>query len=105
MTGGEKNGRPLRVGLLTARVSRRGGGVFEAVLAEAQALEAQGGLVPIVFGAADPFTAEDRKRFGTIGTITSSGIGIITSASSTGLEGAAPVETPPSLASFGSEGP
>lgn len=70
MTGGEKNGRPLRVGLLTARVSRRGGGVFEAVLAEAQALEAQGGLVPIVFGAADPFTAEDRKRFGTIGTIT-----------------------------------
>ncbi|MEW6437677.1 MAG: glycosyltransferase [Pseudomonadota bacterium] len=75
MTGGEKNGRPLRVGLLTARVSRRGGGVFEAVLAEAQALEAHGGLVPIVFGAADPFTAEDRKRFGAIGTITVPGRG------------------------------
>ena len=33
MTGGEKNGRVLRLGLLTARVSRLGGGVFEAVLA------------------------------------------------------------------------
>ncbi|MDR3407866.1 MAG: glycosyltransferase [Methylovirgula sp.] len=66
MTGGEKNGRALRLGLLTARVSRLGGGVFEAVLAQAQALNAHGGITPIVFGAADEFTAEDKKRLGPI---------------------------------------
>jgi poly(glycerol-phosphate) alpha-glucosyltransferase len=64
MTGGEKRQRPLRLGLLTARASRLGGGVFEAVLAEAQALAAHGGVEPIVFGGADQFTTEDRKRFG-----------------------------------------
>ncbi len=66
MTGGEKNGRSLRLGLLTARVSRLGGGVFEAVLAQAQALNAHSGITPLVFGAADEFTAEDKKRLGPI---------------------------------------
>lgn len=66
MTGGEKNPRGLRLGLLTARASRLGGGVFEAVLAQALALEAHGGITPIVFGAADEFTAEDKKRLGTV---------------------------------------
>ena len=70
MTGGEKNGRPLRLGLLTARASRLGGGVFEAVLAEAQALAARGDVTPIVFGGADQFTAEDRKRLDGIELIT-----------------------------------
>ncbi|MEJ0051165.1 MAG: glycosyltransferase [Methylovirgula sp.] len=69
MTRGEKNG-PTRLGLLTARASRLGGGVFEAVLAEAQALAAHGGVTPIVFGATDQFTAEDRKRFDGIELIT-----------------------------------
>jgi glycosyltransferase involved in cell wall biosynthesis len=66
MTTPETRQRPLRLGLLTARASRLGGGVFEAVLAEAEALAALGGIEPIVFGAADQFTAEDRKRFGKI---------------------------------------
>jgi glycosyltransferase involved in cell wall biosynthesis len=62
MTGGEKNGRVLRLGLLTARVSRLGGGVFEAVVAQAQTLNAQEGLTPVVLGAADAFTQEDKQR-------------------------------------------
>ncbi|MGP8232835.1 MAG: glycosyltransferase [Methylovirgula sp.] len=66
MTGGEKNRQALRLGLLTARVSRLGGGVFEVVLAQAQALNAHGGITPIVFGAADEFTAEDKRRLGPI---------------------------------------
>ncbi|REF89047.1 poly(glycerol-phosphate) alpha-glucosyltransferase [Methylovirgula ligni] len=66
MTGDEKNQRVLRLGLLTARASRLGGGVFEAVVAQAQALKAHGGITPIVFGAADEFTAEDKKRLGTV---------------------------------------
>ena len=70
MTGGETKRRPLRLGLLTARASRLGGGVFEAVLAEAQALAAHGGITPIVFGGADPFTGEDRKRFGGVELVT-----------------------------------
>jgi glycosyltransferase involved in cell wall biosynthesis len=70
MTGGEKNGQPLRLGLLTARASRLGGGVFEAVLAEAQALAARGDITPVVFGGGDQFTAEDSKRFGGIELIT-----------------------------------
>ncbi len=61
MTGGEKNQRMLRLGLLTARASRLGGGVFEAVVAQAQALKAHGGITPIVFGTADEFTAEDKS--------------------------------------------
>jgi glycosyltransferase involved in cell wall biosynthesis len=70
MTTPETRQRPLRLGLLTARASRLGGGVFEAVLAEAEALAAHGGIEPIIFGAADQFTAEDRKRFGQIELVT-----------------------------------
>jgi glycosyltransferase involved in cell wall biosynthesis len=69
MTGGEKNA-PMRLGLLTARASRLGGGVFEAVLAEAQTLAARSGVTPVVFGAADQFTPEDRKRLDRIELIT-----------------------------------
>ncbi len=70
MTDGEKNGRPLRLGLLTARASRLGGGVFEAVLAEAHTLATANNAIPIVFGAADQFTAEDHKRFDGIELVT-----------------------------------
>ena len=52
-----------RIGLLTASASRLGGGVFEAVLAQAQIIAACGGE-PIVFALADEHSAADRVRFG-----------------------------------------
>jgi poly(glycerol-phosphate) alpha-glucosyltransferase len=58
--------RPLagrRIGLLTASASRMGGGVFEAVVAQAQIIAAHGGE-PIVFALEDEHGADDRARFG-----------------------------------------
>ncbi len=54
-----------RIGLLTAAASRLGGGVFEAVVAQAQIITACGGT-PIVFALADPHSADDRERFGAV---------------------------------------
>ena len=52
-----------RIGLLTASASRLGGGVFEAVVAQAEIIAACGGE-PIVFALADEHSAADRARFG-----------------------------------------
>ena len=52
-----------RIGLLTASASRLGGGVFEAVVAQAEIIAACGGK-PIVFALADDHSAADRVRFG-----------------------------------------
>ena len=53
----------MRIGLLSAPLSRANGGVFEAVVAQA-AIIRDGGAVPIVCGTGDRFTAEDAARFG-----------------------------------------
>ncbi len=53
----------LRIGLLTASASRLGGGVFEAVVAQAEIIAAHGGE-PIVFALVDDHSAADRARFG-----------------------------------------
>ena len=53
----------LRIGLLTASASRAGGGVFEAVVAQAELIRAQGGEA-VVFALAESHSAEDRARFG-----------------------------------------
>ena len=52
-----------RIGLLTASASRLGGGVFEAVVAQAELISEQGGEA-IVFALEDCHSAEDRARFG-----------------------------------------
>ncbi len=52
-----------RIGLLTASASRLGGGVFEAVVAQADLIRRQGGEA-VVFALWDRFSAEDRARFG-----------------------------------------
>jgi poly(glycerol-phosphate) alpha-glucosyltransferase len=52
-----------RIGLLTASASRLGGGVFEAVVAQAELIRSLGGEVQI-FALADRHTDEDRARFG-----------------------------------------
>lgn len=52
-----------RIGLLTASASRLGGGVFEAVVIQAELIRNLGGA-PVVIALADRFSAEDRPRFG-----------------------------------------
>lgn len=52
-----------RIGLVSAWASRLGGGVFEAVLAQARLIEAQGG-VALVFALEDQHSTEDAARFG-----------------------------------------
>lgn len=54
-----------RIGLLTASASRLGGGVFEAVIAQAQLL-ADLGAQPHVFALEDRFSQADRPRFGEV---------------------------------------
>lgn len=51
-----------RIGLLTASASRLGGGVFEAVVAQAQIIRARGGEV-LVFALNDAHAAADNSRF------------------------------------------
>jgi glycosyltransferase involved in cell wall biosynthesis len=51
-----------RIGLLTAAASRAGGGVFEAVVAQAAMIRALGGEAAI-FALADEHSAADRARF------------------------------------------
>lgn len=58
-----KAGDRPRIGLLTARGSRLGGGVFEAVVAHAGLLR-EAGYEPVVFAAGDAFTRQDAGRFG-----------------------------------------
>ena len=53
----------MRIGLLTASASRAGGGVFEAVVLQADMI-AQAGGVPVVFALHDADSARDRTRFG-----------------------------------------
>ncbi len=53
----------LRIGLLTASASRAGGGVFEAVVAQALMIETLGGVAH-VFALADQDGARDAERFG-----------------------------------------
>lgn len=58
--------RPLagkRIGLVSAWASRLGGGVFEAVVAQARLIAQQGGE-PLVFALEDAYCAEDAARFG-----------------------------------------
>ncbi len=52
-----------RIGLLTASASRLGGGVFEAVVAQAEIIRAGGGE-PLVFALEDAYCGDDRARFG-----------------------------------------
>jgi glycosyltransferase involved in cell wall biosynthesis len=52
----------LRIGLVTASASRLGGGVFEAVAAQAALIRRLGGEAP-VFALADRFSADDAHRF------------------------------------------
>lgn len=54
-----------RIGLLTASASRLGGGVSEAVIAQAQLL-AELGAEPHVFALEDHFSEADRPRFGDV---------------------------------------
>ena len=54
-----------RIGFLTASASRLGGGVFEAVVAQAEIVAVCGG-VPIVFALEDEHSTEDRARFGSV---------------------------------------
>ncbi len=51
-----------RIGLLTASASRLGGGVFEAVVAQAKLLRTLG-AVPVVIALADAFSEADAPRF------------------------------------------
>jgi glycosyltransferase involved in cell wall biosynthesis len=51
-----------KIGLLTAFVSRRNGGVFEAVVAQAEMIRALGGEAQI-FGLADEHAEQDAPRF------------------------------------------
>lgn len=53
----------LRIGLLTASASRLGGGVFEAVVAQAAMIRQAGGEA-LVFALEDRHSADDRHRFG-----------------------------------------
>ena len=60
------DGRALsgkRIGLLSQWLSRRNGGVFEAVIAQAQMLRSTGGQ-PVIFGLHDPDHRRDTDRFG-----------------------------------------
>lgn len=52
-----------RIGLLTAAASRLGGGVFEAVVKQAEMIRDLGGDA-VIFGLDDAHVAEDRARFG-----------------------------------------
>lgn len=52
----------FRIGLLTASASRLGGGVFEAVAAQAELIRRCGGQA-LVFALEDRFSGEDRHRF------------------------------------------
>jgi len=52
-----------RIGLVSAWASRLGGGVFEAVVAQARLIEAQGGEA-LVFALEDQHSTEDAARFG-----------------------------------------
>lgn len=52
----------LRIGLLTAAASRLGGGVFEAVVAQADLIRSLGGE-PSVFALEDRYSTEDAPRF------------------------------------------
>ena len=54
-----------RIGLLSAWASRLGGGVFEAVVAQARLLAAAGADVQ-VFALGDQFSTEDAQRFGAV---------------------------------------
>lgn len=54
-----------RIGLLTASASRLGGGVFEAVVAQAELIRSFG-AEPVVIALADRHSSEDRRRFGEI---------------------------------------
>ena len=58
-----------RIGLLTASASRLGGGVFEAVVARAGLIAAQGGT-PVVIALEDAWAHEDRHRFGAAEVLT-----------------------------------
>lgn len=60
------SGQPLagkRIGLLSAWASRLGGGVFEALVAQARLIDTLGGEV-LVFALEDQHSAEDAVRFG-----------------------------------------
>jgi len=52
----------MHIGLLTASASRLGGGVFEAVVQQAEMIRAHGGEAS-VFALGDSFSAEDAPRF------------------------------------------
>ena len=57
-----------RIGLLTAAASRAGGGVFEAVVAQVDMLQASG-AVPVVISLNDADAGADRARLGDAGVI------------------------------------
>ena len=54
-----------RIGLLTASASRLGGGVFEAVVIQADLIRALG-AEPVVVALADHYSSLDRQRFGQV---------------------------------------
>ena len=58
-----------RIGLLTSWASRLGGGVFEAVVAQAGIIKALGGR-PVVFALQETHSDADRARFGNVDVLT-----------------------------------
>lgn len=62
MTDGPSDLSGKRIGLLTASVSRLGGGVFEAVVNQAELVRRCGGEA-VVIGLEDRHSADDRARF------------------------------------------
>lgn len=66
--------RNIRIGLVTSAVSRNGGGVFEAVAAQAMLLQSLG-HDPVVLGIADEHTATDQARLSGVEVRTARGLG------------------------------
>ena len=64
-----------RIGLLTASASRLGGGVFEAVVVQADTIRAAGGE-PVIIALDDAHTAEDAHRFAPSSVLSSKVVGV-----------------------------
>jgi len=59
--------KPLKVGLLSAYITRSGGGVFESLLTLAKSLQATSEITPIVFGLSDEHLVKELVRYDEIG--------------------------------------
>ena len=64
-----------RIGLLTASASRLGGGVFEAVVVQADMIRAAGGE-PVIVALEDTYTKDDAHRFAPSTVLSSKVVGV-----------------------------